>query len=64
MSQRYPFRNIWVRFNMSQFAEKEDVQKEMRREIKNILREIKFPEDKRELFAREVLELARVRLPY
>lgn len=46
------------------WTEKEDVQKEMRREIKNILREIKFPEDKREFFTREALELARVRLPY
>jgi type I restriction enzyme R subunit len=46
------------------WTEKEDVQKEMRREIKNILREIKFPEDKREFFTREVLELARVRLVY
>ena len=46
------------------WIEKEDAQKEMRREIKNILREIKFPEDKSELFTREALDLARVRLPY
>lgn len=46
------------------WIQKEDVQREMRRDIKNILREIKFSENKRELFTREVLELARVRLPY
>ena len=40
---------------------KEDVQKEMRRDIKNVLRKIGFPPDRLELFTREVLELARVR---
>jgi len=36
-------------------------QKEMRRDIKNRLREINFPDRKMELFTREILELARAR---
>jgi type I restriction enzyme, R subunit len=43
------------------WIEKEDVQKEMRRDIKNLLRKIGFPSDKLELFTREVLELARTK---
>lgn len=43
------------------WVEKEDVQKEMRRDIKNLLRKIGFPSDKLELFTREVLELARTK---
>lgn len=43
------------------WVEKEDIQKEMRRDIKNRLREISFPDRKLELFTREVLELARAR---
>jgi type I restriction enzyme R subunit len=43
------------------WVEKEDIQKEMRRDIKNRLRDISFPDRKLELFTREVLELARAR---
>jgi len=43
------------------WIDKEDVQKEMRRDIKSILRKIEFPSDKLEFFIREVLELARAR---
>ena len=43
------------------WIDKEDVQKEMRRDIKSILRKIKFPPHKLEFFIREVLELARAR---
>jgi len=43
------------------WVEKEDVQKEMRRGIKNLLRKIGFPADKLEFFTREVLEVARAR---
>ncbi len=46
------------------WTEKEDVQKVIRREIKESLRKIGFPTDKLEIFAREILELARVRLRY
>jgi type I restriction enzyme R subunit len=43
------------------WVDKEDVQKEMRRNVKNCLRKVEFPPDKLELFTREVLELARAR---
>ncbi|MBA7526893.1 hypothetical protein ES705_19064 [subsurface metagenome] len=43
------------------WIEKEDIQKEMRRNIKDILRKIEFPSDKLEFFTREILELARAR---
>ena len=40
---------------------KEDVQKEIRRDIKTLLRKIKFPPNKLEVFTREILDLARTR---
>jgi len=43
------------------WIDKEDIQKEIRRDIKNMLRKTGFPPDRLELFAREVLELARAR---
>ncbi len=43
------------------WMEKEDVQREMRRNIKDLLRKIKFPSDKLEIFTREILELARTK---
>jgi len=43
------------------WVNKEDVQKEMRRNIKDLLRKIRFPFDKLEFFTREVLELAKAR---
>ena len=43
------------------WIEKEDIQKEMRRDIKDLLRKIGFPSDKLEFFTREILELARAR---
>lgn len=44
------------------WADKEDVQKEMRRELKNLLRKMNFPTGELDLFVREVLELAKTRL--
>ena len=43
------------------WVDKEDVQKEMRRNVKNCLRKVEFPPDELEPFTREVLELARAR---
>lgn len=43
------------------WIEKEDIQKDMRRDIKSLLRAIGFPARKLEFFTREVLELARAR---
>jgi type I restriction enzyme R subunit len=43
------------------WIEKEDVQKEMRRKIKDGLRDAGFPADEIEKAAREFLELARAR---
>lgn len=43
------------------WIEKEDVQKEMRRGTKELLRAKNFPEDKLELLVREILEVARAR---
>ena len=47
---------------MVDWTEKEDVKKEMRREIKDILRKIHFPDEELELFVRELIELAEKRL--
>jgi type I restriction enzyme R subunit len=44
------------------WTEKEDVKKEMRRELKDLLRKINFPEEDLELFVRELVELAEKRL--
>jgi len=44
------------------WCEKEDIQKEMRREIKDRLREIGFHDRKLDFFTREIMELARARL--
>ena len=44
------------------WVEKEDIQKEMRREIKRLLRSNGCPEDKIEPLAREILGLARIQL--
>ena len=43
------------------WTEKEDVKKEIRRELKDLLREIGFPPDDLELFIRELIELAEKR---
>jgi len=43
------------------WCEKEDIQKEMRREIKDRLREIGFHDRKLDFFTREIMELARAR---
>ena len=43
------------------WVDKEDVQKEIRRYVKDCLRKVGFPPDDIELFTREVLELARER---
>lgn len=44
------------------WTEKEDVQREMRREVKRLLREKGFQEDQVEPLAREILNLARIHL--
>ena len=43
------------------WTEKEDVKKEMRREIKDLLRKIRFPAEEIERFVRELIELAEKR---
>ncbi len=43
------------------WTEKEDVKKEMRREIKDLLRNIRFPAEEIERFVRELIELAEKR---
>jgi len=43
------------------WTEKEDVKKEMRRELKDLLRKVNFPDKELELFVRELIELAEKR---
>jgi type I restriction enzyme R subunit len=43
------------------WTEKEDVKKEMRREIKDLMRKLDFPHEELELFVRELIELAEKR---
>ncbi len=43
------------------WTEKEDVKKEMRRELKDLLRKINFPDEEIEIFIRELIELAEKR---
>jgi type I restriction enzyme R subunit len=42
------------------WIEKDDVKKEIRRGIKELLRTVEFPEDKLELLVREIMDVARV----
>jgi type I restriction enzyme R subunit len=43
------------------WTEKEDVKREMRREFKDLLRKINFPDEEIEIFVRELIELAEKR---
>jgi type I restriction enzyme R subunit len=45
---------------MVDWIEREDIRKEIRRELKEILRSIGFPDERLELFVRELIQLAEV----